>query len=97
MESSSRIEIEKFNGRNFDLWKIKIEYILVDREQWTIVYPGIMPTCVEGRMGETWEKRKEYDLTLSFIVSIVECIKWIFDQETMGQVGKLIPVEISSK
>jgi hypothetical protein len=29
MASSSRIEIEKFNGQNFDLWKIKIEYLLV--------------------------------------------------------------------
>jgi hypothetical protein len=34
MESSSRIEIEKFNDQNFELWKIKIEDILVDREQW---------------------------------------------------------------
>jgi hypothetical protein len=34
MESSLRIEIEKFNGQNFELWKLKIEYLLVDREQW---------------------------------------------------------------
>jgi hypothetical protein len=32
MESSSRISIEKFNGQNFELWKIKIEDLLVDRE-----------------------------------------------------------------
>jgi hypothetical protein len=30
MESGSRIEIEKFNGHNFELWKIKMEYLLVD-------------------------------------------------------------------
>jgi hypothetical protein len=30
MASSSRIEIEKFNGQNFDIWKLKMEDILVD-------------------------------------------------------------------
>ena len=37
MASSSRIEIEKFNGQNFELWKLKMEDLLVDREQWTTV------------------------------------------------------------
>jgi hypothetical protein len=32
MESSLRIEIKKFNGYNFELWKLKMEYLLVDRE-----------------------------------------------------------------
>ena len=30
--SSSRVEIEKFNGHNFELWKIKMEDLLVDKE-----------------------------------------------------------------
>ena len=34
MTSRSRIEIEKLNGHNFELWKLKIEDILVYREQW---------------------------------------------------------------
>ena len=33
MASSSRIEIEKFNdGKNFELWKLKMEDLLVDKE-----------------------------------------------------------------
>jgi hypothetical protein len=40
MTSNSRIEIEKFNGHNFELWKLKIEYLLVDREQWETVCPS---------------------------------------------------------
>jgi hypothetical protein len=32
MASSSRIEIEKFNGKNFELWKLKIGDLLVDKE-----------------------------------------------------------------
>jgi hypothetical protein len=44
MASNSRIEIEKFNGQNFELWKLEIEVLLVDREQWKTVCPGTMPT-----------------------------------------------------
>jgi hypothetical protein len=44
MTSSSRIEIEKFNDKNFELWKLKMEELLVDKEQWIIVDPGTQPT-----------------------------------------------------
>jgi hypothetical protein len=43
MVSSSRIEIEKFNGKKFELWKLKMEDLLVDKEQWIIVDPGTQP------------------------------------------------------
>ena len=44
MASSSRIEIEKFNGKNFELWKLKMEDLLVDKEQWIVVDPGTQST-----------------------------------------------------
>jgi hypothetical protein len=44
MASSSRIEIEKFNGKNFELWKLKMEDLLVDKEKWIIVDLGTQPT-----------------------------------------------------
>ena len=53
MASSSRIEIEKFNGQSFELWKIKMEDLLVDREQWIAVDPGTMPT---GMVKADWDK-----------------------------------------
>jgi hypothetical protein len=31
MRSSSRIEIEKFNSKKFELWKMKMEDLLVDK------------------------------------------------------------------
>ena len=43
MASSSKIEIEKFNGKNFELWKLKMEDLLVDKEQWIVVGPGTYP------------------------------------------------------
>jgi hypothetical protein len=44
MASSSRMEIEKFNGKNFELWKLKMEDLLVDKEQWIAMDPGTQPT-----------------------------------------------------
>jgi hypothetical protein len=46
--SSSRIEIEKFNGKNFELWKLKMEDLLVDKEQWIVVDPGTQPTGTQS-------------------------------------------------
>jgi hypothetical protein len=44
MVSSSRIEIEKFNGKKNELWKLKMEDLIVDKEQWIDVDPGTQPT-----------------------------------------------------
>jgi hypothetical protein len=44
MASSSRIDIDKFNGKNFELWKLKMEDLLVDTEQWIPVDPGTQRT-----------------------------------------------------
>ena len=53
MVSNSRIEIEKFNGHNFELWKLKMEDLLVDREEWIDVDLGTKPT---GTSTNYWEK-----------------------------------------
>jgi hypothetical protein len=44
MERSSRIKIKKFNGKKFELWKLKMEDLLVDKEQWIVVDPGTQST-----------------------------------------------------
>jgi hypothetical protein len=44
MVSSSRIDIEKFNSKNFELWKLNMEDLLVDKKQWIVVDPGTQPT-----------------------------------------------------
>jgi hypothetical protein len=53
MASNLRIEIEKFNNQNVELWKLKIEDLLVDQEQWESVCPGTIST---GMSMEEWEK-----------------------------------------
>ena len=44
MMSSLKMEIEKFNGQSFELWKFKMEDMLVDRDQWITVDLGNTPT-----------------------------------------------------
>jgi hypothetical protein len=68
MVISSRIEIENFNDKNFELWKLKMDDLLLDKEQWIIVDPstpstGMQPTSTQmtgtppiGVSKEYWEK-----------------------------------------
>eukprot|EP00253_Pinus_taeda_P030226 PITA_30226 len=53
MASSGKKEIEKFNGQSFELWKLKMEDLLVDKYQWIMVDPGTKPT---GLSDEEWKK-----------------------------------------
>ena len=43
MANSGKIEIKKFNGQIFELWKLKMEDLLVDKDQWIMVDPGTKP------------------------------------------------------
>jgi hypothetical protein len=53
MASNSKMEIEKFNGKSFELWKLKMEDLLVERDQWIAVDPGMAPT---GTSADDWKK-----------------------------------------
>ena len=44
MASSGKIDIEKFNCQIFELWKLKMEYLLVDKYKWIVVDLGTKPT-----------------------------------------------------
>ena len=46
MTSGGKIKIEKFNGQCFELWKLKMEDLLVDKYQWIGVDPGTKPTAM---------------------------------------------------
>src|ERR1700729_643123 len=55
MVSSGKIEIEKLIGQSFELWKLKMEDLLVDKDQWIAVDLGTKPT------GVTDEESKKLD------------------------------------
>jgi hypothetical protein len=71
MVSNLRIKIEKFNGKKFELWKIKIEDLFVYREQWKIVCLGTMPT---GMSTKEWEKleRRERIMIQNYLLDSVQ-------------------------
>eukprot|EP00253_Pinus_taeda_P027130 PITA_27130 len=50
MASRGKIEIEKFNCQSFELWKLKMEDLLVDKDQWISVDPG------EATAKALWDK-----------------------------------------
>ena len=58
MSSNLKMEIEKFNGKSFEMWKLKMEDLLVDRDQWIPVDLGTSPTVTSA---DDWKKmdRKE--------------------------------------
>jgi hypothetical protein len=53
MASSSKMDIEKFNGKSFELWKLKMEYLLVYKYQWIAMDLGTAPT---GTSADGWKK-----------------------------------------
>ena len=67
MASSGKIEIEKFNGQSFELLKLKMEDLLVDKDQWIMVDPGTKPTGVSN---EEWKKLdRKANITIRLCVS----------------------------
>jgi len=70
MVSGSKIEIKKFNGQIFELWKINVEDILVDKDQWVIVDLGTTPTRMSTKDWTKldWKKNSTTRLCLSDLV-----------------------------
>ena len=64
MVINSRIEIEKFNGHNFELWKLKMEDLLVDQEQWIVVDLGTKPTRMSRDDWDKLERRERSTIIL---------------------------------
>ena len=57
MTSGGKIEIKKFNGQSFELWKLKMENLLVDKDQWIVVDLGTKPTASQMKTGRNWIRR----------------------------------------
>jgi hypothetical protein len=98
MASNSRIEIEKFNGQNFELWNLKIEDLLVDREQWVVVFPGTIPIGMSMKEWEKLERRERSTIRLCLAdlillnVSGEDSTKKLWDK-----LGRFVPVKIPGK
>ena len=71
MESTSTIKIKKFNNPNFKLWKLKMEDLLVDREQWIAVDPGTKPTATSQEYWDKLERRARSTIRLCLSNSVL--------------------------
>eukprot|EP00253_Pinus_taeda_P015677 PITA_15677 len=58
MASSGKIEIEKFNGQNFELWKLKMEDLLVDKDHWIAIDLGeAMAKALWDKLGTLYQSK----------------------------------------
>jgi hypothetical protein len=70
MVRSSKIEIDKFNGQSFESWKLNMEDLLVEKDQWIIVDLGNTPI---GTLTKDWVNldRKEKRIIWSCLLHSV--------------------------
>eukprot|EP00253_Pinus_taeda_P006956 PITA_06956 len=58
MASSGKLEIEKFYGQSFELWKLNMEDLLVDKAQWIAVDPGeAMTKALWDKLGSLYQSK----------------------------------------
>ena len=64
MASGGKIEIEKFNGQSFELWKLKMEDLLVDKDQWIAIDLGTKPTTMSDEDWKKWDRKEKSTIHL---------------------------------
>jgi len=71
MMSSGKINIEKFNGQIFELWKLNMEDLLVDKGQWIAVNPGTKPTIMSVEYWAKMDQKEKSTIRLCISNSIL--------------------------
>eukprot|EP00253_Pinus_taeda_P026289 PITA_26289 len=71
MVSSGKIEIKKFNGQSFELWKLKMEDLLVDKYQWVAVDPGTKQTGVYNKEWKKLDQKAKSTIRLCVLDSVL--------------------------
>ena len=62
--------IENFNGTNFELWKLKVEDLLVDQGLWSVV-SGIKPSGMKQEDWELMDQKARGLIRLSLVDSVL--------------------------
>jgi hypothetical protein len=53
------MEIDKFNGKIFEFWKLKMEDVFMDKDQWIVVDPGTTPTRTSTDDWKTLDQKEK--------------------------------------
>jgi len=64
MVRNGKIEIEKFNGQSFELWKLKMEDMLVDKDKWIAVELGTKPMGVSNEEWKNMDRKAKSTIRL---------------------------------
>ena len=92
MASSGKIEIEKFNGQSFELWKLKMEDLLVDKDEWIAVDLGTKPMGVTDEEWKKLDRKEKRTIRLCLRFSIAKCINGSYSEGFVGQVRDFVPI-----
>ena len=87
-----KIEIEKFNGQSFEFWKLKMEDLLVDKDQWITLDPHTKPMGVSDEEWKKLDQKVKSIIKLCLRFNIVECIRRSYGERFVGQVRDFIPI-----
>jgi len=71
MASSGKIEIEKFNGQSFELWKLKMEDLLVDKDHSIMVDSGTKPMGVSDDEWKKLDRKAKSTIRLCVLDSVL--------------------------
>jgi hypothetical protein len=90
MASNLKMEIENFNGKSFELWKLKMEDLLVDRDQWITIDPGTAPieTSADDWKNLDQKAKSTIQLCLSDLV-LLNVSKEATTKDLWEKLGKL--------
>jgi len=76
MVSSGKIEINKFNGHSFELWKLNMEDLLVDKDQWIAVDLGTKPMGVSDEEWKKLDQKVKRTIQLCVSDSVLLNVSW---------------------
>ena len=74
MVSNGKIEIAKFNGQIFELWKLNMDDLLVDKDQWIIVDLSTKPTTMSNEDCKKLDQKKKKS-TIQLCISDLVLLK----------------------
>ena len=71
MARSGKIETDKFNGQSFELWKLKMEDLLVDNDQWIMADLGAKPMRMSDKEWKKLDRKEKSTIRLCVLDSIL--------------------------
>jgi hypothetical protein len=85
MTSSLKIEIKKFNGKSFELWKIKMkDHVGGQRSVNCCGSMNYTYKNVSRILEKVGSEGEEHNLVVSLRFSITQCVKGSYNQGIMG-------------